>query len=151
MSRITLLKVLHNTKGMKIMVEAPSMTTQTLIQSPLAGMAKRWMPNIVDQSQRLSQILVQAKLSRGSASDLRDLDRMGQATTEVVRRAAGEDLRLTGKTAEGTGPHNTFPVALERRTRRTGRSGIHANPKRIPGPSGNRTAMQIDRHGLLPV
>ncbi len=44
---------------------------------------------------------------------LRDFERVGEAVAEVVRVAAGENLRLGFETAEGAGVDDAVAVALE--------------------------------------
>ena len=46
---------------------------------------------------------------------MRDLHRVGEARTEVIGRARGEDLRLAGEAAEGAGLDDALAVALEGR------------------------------------
>ena len=56
---IALLEVLYDTQGVKVVVEAPTMANQTLIQRALAGMSKGRMADIVDQRKRLRQIFIE--------------------------------------------------------------------------------------------
>ena len=67
MRRVALLEVLDDAQRMQIVVEPPSMIAQAPVQRPLAGVAKRRMPDVVDQRQRLRQIFVQPQRRRRTA------------------------------------------------------------------------------------
>ena len=120
MRGIALLEVLDDAQRMKIVVEAATMPLEALVQRALAGVAKRRMADVVNQRQRLRQILVQAKRRGDGAGDLRDLNGVGQPAAKVVGGAAGKDLRLARQPAKGARLHDAFPVALKGRARSDG-------------------------------
>jgi hypothetical protein len=94
MRGVSLLEVLSNTKCMKIVVEAKTMLLETAIQSPFAGMAKRRVPDVVNQSEGLGKVLIQPQRRRNGTGNLRDFDGVRQAGPKVVGRPRGENLRL---------------------------------------------------------
>src|SRR5438128_1918903 len=100
MSGLPLLKVLHDAKGMQVVVEASAVITKAAIQRTLSRMTEGRMPDIVHQSEGFSKICVQPKRRRSGTRDLCHLDGMGQPTAKVIGRPAGEDLRLPGKASE---------------------------------------------------
>jgi hypothetical protein len=59
------------------------------------------MPDIVRQSQRLGQILIQAQRPTGGPRDLRHFHRMRQAAAEMVRPTIRKDLRLASQPSKG--------------------------------------------------
>ncbi len=79
----------------------------------LAGVAEGRMADVVDQSQGLGEIDVEAQRSGDGAGDLRDFEGVGEAVAEVVGVAAGEDLRLGFQAAESAGVNDAVAVALE--------------------------------------
>ena len=146
MCGVTLLKVLDDAQRVQVVVEAPPVTLEAAVQCTLAGMSKRRMADVVNQRQRLRQIFVQTKRGRGPTSDLRHLNRVGQAAAKVVGRAAGKDLRLACKPPEGASLHDALPITLEGRTRGAGRRRIDAGQQEIVRISGDRASMEIDCH-----
>src|ERR1700733_2241784 len=146
MRGIPLLEVLDDSQGMKIVVEAAAVTAQAAVESALSRVAKGWMADIVNQCERFGKILVEAERAGGSACYLCDLNGMGQAASEMVRGAAGEDLRLTSQAAEGARLHDAFTITLEGRARGAERRRIDTGQKRIARISGDRAPMEIDCH-----
>ena len=57
-------------------------------------MAERRVAEVVDQRQRLGQILVAAQSAGQGAGNLRDLDRMREPRAEMVALMGDENLRL---------------------------------------------------------
>jgi len=127
-------------------VEAAAVTAEAGIEGALAGVAKGGMADVVDQSQGLGEVFVEAECGGRSAGDLRDLDGVGEAAAEVVGGAAGEDLGFACKTTEGACLHNAFSITLKGRARGAKRRGIDAGQKRIVRVSCDRASMQIDWH-----
>jgi hypothetical protein len=126
-------------------------TAQAAVQGPLSSVAEGRMTDVVDECERFGEVNVEAKCAGGGAGDLGYLDGVGKAAAEVIRRAAGEDLRLAGKPAEGTRLDHAFAVALERSARRAKRRRIDAGQKRIAGIPGDRASMEIECHSQLKV
>jgi hypothetical protein len=125
------------------------MAAEATIQGALSRMAEGWMADVVDQSEGLGQILVQAECTGGHASDLCNLDCVRKAAAKVIGRAAGEDLRLSGETAKGARLDDAFPVALKGGTRGAIGRGEDSCYKRIVRVSCNRASMKIDGHSQL--
>ena len=113
MAGVALLEVLDDAQRVQVVVEAQAVALQAVVQRALAGVAERRVADVVDQRERLRQVVVQAERGGDLAGDLRDLDGVGQAAAEVVGGAAGKDLRLARQAAKGAGLHDAVAVALE--------------------------------------
>jgi hypothetical protein len=57
--------------------------------------------DVMDQSQGLHQVDIQAELGRNRSRDLRYFDGLGQAVAKVVGKAPGKNLGLGLQTAKG--------------------------------------------------
>jgi hypothetical protein len=112
-------------------------------------MAKGRMADVVNQSECLRQVFVQAKRGRNSPGDLRNLNRVSQAAAKMVGGTAGKNLRLSRQPTEGPGLHDALAVPLEGRTRGTERCGIDAGFQKIACISGDRASMEIDCHSQI--
>ena len=108
-----------------VVVEAAPLR-HLLVQRILAGMAEGRVAEIVDQRDRLGEVLVAAQRPRQRAGDLRDLDRVGEPGAVVVALMRDEDLRLVLQAAEGGGMDDAVAVALERRAGRAFRLVLEA-------------------------
>ena len=64
------------------------------VQRPLAGVAEGRVAQIVAQTDRLAEVLVQAQRPRDRAREPRDLQRMGQAGAVVVALRLQKNLGL---------------------------------------------------------
>ncbi len=99
------------------MIETKSMTLQGVVQRFLAGVTKRWMPDVVRQSKRFGEIDVKAKRLRQSARDLRDLECVCEPAAKVITgrviREAREDLSFSGKTAKGARVQDARSISCE--------------------------------------
>jgi hypothetical protein len=127
-------------------IEGAAVSAEAGVQSAFASVAKGGMADVVDQSEGLSEVFVEAQCGGCGAGDLRDLNGMGEAAAEVVGGATGEDLGFSCEATEGAGLHNAFAITLEGRARGTKWRGIDAIQERIVLVSCNRASMQIDRH-----
>src|SRR5579875_4079205 len=74
-------------------------------------MAEGRMANIVDQSQSLDQIGVEAEGCGNGAADLRDFESMREAIAKMIGEARGEDLRFGFEAAEGARMNDAIAVA----------------------------------------
>ena len=63
--------------------------------------AERWMPDIMSKAKRLGQILVKPERARDAATDLRDLDTVGQTDAVMIAIGRHKDLRFVAQAAEG--------------------------------------------------
>ena len=68
---------------------------------------------VVRQADGLDQVLVGAQRPGDGASDLRHLQRVGEAGAEVIAFVVDEHLRLVFQAAEGGGVQDAVAVALE--------------------------------------
>src|SRR5690606_5695999 len=97
-----------------------------VVERFLPGMAEGRVPEIMDERDRLRQVLVAAQRPRQGASNLRDLDRMSQSLAKVVALVRNEDLRLVLQPPEGGRMDDAVAVALEGCPRRAFRLVIEA-------------------------
>src|SRR6185437_3387756 len=110
---VTLLEILHNAQGVQVVVEEVALGTHGGVERLLAGVAERWMADVVHQSQRLHQVHVEPQLGRDGARNLSYLDRVRQTVAEVVGKATREYLRLGLQTSKGAGVDDPVAIALE--------------------------------------
>ena len=110
--RIASLKIGHNPKRLRIVIEAAE-AGQAFVERAFARMAERRMAEIVRQRQRFAEVLVEAKGARQRARDLRDFQRMRQPRAVVVSLVIDEDLRLVGQPAECGRMDDAVAVAAE--------------------------------------
>ena len=92
----------------------PAGIGETALQCILPAMAERRVAKVVGEAQCLGQILVETERASHAATDLRDLDRMGQADAEMIAVGGDEHLRLVAQAAERDRMDDAVAVALER-------------------------------------
>ena len=76
-------------------------------------MAEGRVADVVTQAQRFGQVLVEPKLAREHAADLRDLETVRQAGAVMVAIGRDKHLRLGTQAAEGDRMDDPVAVALE--------------------------------------
>src|SRR5246500_5574550 len=105
-SGVALFKIFNNTQGGAIMVEEKYLLVQCRIESFLSRVSEWRMADVVHQGERFGKVCVQTQCSGNGARNLRDFKGMCQTIAEVVRVAAGEDLRLWPQTPQNAGGDN---------------------------------------------
>src|SRR5215475_10842938 len=93
-SRETLLEMLDNTKGVKIVIEGGAKRAHQRIEAAFAGVAKRRVANVVNQGEGFGEIDVEAEGFGYGASDLRNFEGVRQAIAKVIGVASRKDLSL---------------------------------------------------------
>ncbi len=131
MRRVALLEVLHDAQRVQVVVEAQPVPLQAFIQRAFPGVPERRVADVVDQRQRLCQVLVQPQRLGHAARDLYHFDGVRQPAAKMVGGAAGKHLRLARQPAKRARLHNPFAVPLERRPRRPFRRGMHPRHQHI--------------------
>ena len=86
---------------------------QAAVEHVLADVAERRVAEIVAESDRLDEVLVEAQRARDGARDAGDLERVREARAVVVALRRDENLRLVLEAAEGLAVHDPVAVALE--------------------------------------
>jgi hypothetical protein len=114
-------------------VEAQAVLLERAVEGALAGVAEGRVADVMYQGERLGEIFVQVEGAGYVAGDLRDLHGVGEAGSEVVGGAGGEDLGLAGETAEGAGLDDALAVALEWGSVGVGGRGERAGDQRRAG------------------
>jgi hypothetical protein len=135
-------------QALGVMVE-PAMRLQAGIQRPLAGVAERWMAEVMGQRQRFGEILVETELPGQRASDLRHFQRMREPGSVVIAFVEHEYLGLVFQAAKGGGMNDPVAVAPERATglaRRLGKQPAAAAVG-VAGIDRARSS-HSDRHGV---
>jgi len=84
-----------------------------VVQGVLARMAKRGVPQVVRQRDRLHQVLMQTQGPRQRTRQLRDLQRMGHAGAKQVALVVQKDLGFIDQAAKRGGMHDAVSVALK--------------------------------------
>jgi hypothetical protein len=88
-----------------------------VIQGFFPGVAKRWVTDVVGESQGFGQIGVKPQSSCQGARGLRDLEGVGEPAAEVVSRRkpgeTGENLRFARETPECARMQNASAVPGE--------------------------------------
>jgi hypothetical protein len=99
-----------------VVMKAPSrVILQGAVERLLAGMAERWMPHVVPQSDRLDEVFVQTQRPRDSTGDGRGLERVRHACSVVVAGRIDEHLGLALEAPERLRMQDAVAVTLERR------------------------------------
>ena len=104
------LKHVHHAQALLIVLEAAGIDH---VQRPLPRVAERRVAQIVAETDRLRQILVEPQRAGDGSGKARDLQRVGQARAVVIPLRAQEDLRLVLEAAEGLGMRDAVHVPLE--------------------------------------
>jgi hypothetical protein len=90
--------------------------TQQLVERLLTRMAEGRVTEIVAETDRLDEILVQLQSPGDAARDARRLERVRETGAEMVAFGVDEDLRLVAKTAKCLRVGNAVPRLSYERT-----------------------------------
>src|SRR4029077_1079490 len=91
----------------------PEPLAQGGVECFLARVPEGRMPEIVAESDRLSQILVQAQRPGDTARNAGGLERVREPGPVVIATRVDEDLRLVLETAERLRVHDPVAIPLE--------------------------------------
>src|SRR5829696_3590137 len=91
---------------------APPALAQARVQHLLAGMPEGWVAEVVAESDRLCQVLVQPERARHAPGDAAGLERVREPGAVVVALRRDEDLRLVLQAPERLRVHDPVTVAL---------------------------------------
>jgi len=135
--QIAMLELLDDAKRVQVVIETAAVGAHQFVELAFAGVAKRRVADIVNESEGLGEFGVQAERGGNGAGDLRDFERVCQAIAEMVGIAGGEDLRFGFETAERTGMDDA--VAVARVVTAVGMRGLRVAPAaRLLGAHGPR-------------
>jgi hypothetical protein len=84
-----------------------------VVELALTVVTKGWMPEVVCKSGDVDEIRVAPERSAHLASDLCDLERVGQARAGEVGTAGDEHLRGRGQSTQARGVQHAGAVARE--------------------------------------
>jgi hypothetical protein len=96
----------------------PEALFQAVIQHLLADVPEGRVPEVVSETDRLDQILVQAQRAGHCTRDRGDLERVRQPRAVVIASRRHEHLCLVLQPAERLAVHDPVAVALKRRAQR---------------------------------
>ena len=91
----------------------PPMPRGDLVEHGLAVVAERRVAEVVREARRVDDVGVTAERGAELATDLRHLERVGQAVAHEVVVTGREHLRLGGEPAQRRRVHDPRPVAGE--------------------------------------
>ncbi len=118
-SGVALLKPGDDAQGVQVVIEAEAEGANAVVQGFFAGVTEGRVAYVVGQGQGFSEFGIEAESAGEGAGDLGDLQGVGEAAAEMVRRGiagqAGEDLGLAGQAAEGARVEDAGGVAGEGR------------------------------------
>ena len=83
-ARVAVLEVLHNAERMQVVVELLTKAPHLPVEFFFAGMSERGMADVMDQGERLGEVLVQMQHGRDRARNLRHLECVRQSVAEVI-------------------------------------------------------------------
>ncbi len=109
---IALFELGDDAQRLAIVIEAAMLAHQR-VERGLAGMAEGGVAKIVCQADDLDEVFIGAQGTGYSASDLGDLEGVGEPRAEVIALEVDEDLGLIFKPAEGRGVQHAVTVSLE--------------------------------------
>src|SRR5262249_2418550 len=102
-------------EGMLVVAKAEAgALTQDGVERLLARVAEGRMAEVVAESDRLGQVLVQPQRPRDRTGDAGRLERMREPRPVVIATRVDEDLRLVLESSEGLGVNDAVAVALKR-------------------------------------
>ena len=102
---------------------------QAAIQHVLADVTERRVSEVMPETDRLGEVLVQRERARDGARDARHLEGVSEPGAVVVALGRDEHLRLVLEPTEGLGVHDPVAVALERRPQAAVRLADGAPPR----------------------
>ncbi len=111
-ARVPALQRRHHAQSLRVVVKAAE-GGKTFVERPLAGMSKRRMTEVMGESQRLSQVLVETKRAGERARHLRDFQRVGEPRAVVVAFIEHKDLSLVLEAAKGGRVDDAIAIATK--------------------------------------
>ncbi len=118
-SRAVALELVDDAQRVLVVAKAPTEAlTQAAVEHLLADVPERRMPEVVAESDRLGQVLVQSQRARDRARDRRDLERVRQPRAVMVALGRDEHLRLVREPAKRLAVHDPVAIALKRGAQR---------------------------------
>jgi hypothetical protein len=115
--RVPLFEPGDDPQSVQVVVEAETVLTQSFIESFFAGVAEGRMADVVREGESFGELGVEAEGSGDGAGDLGDFEGVGEPAAEVIggelSGEAGEDLRFSGKAAEGASVEDSGSVSRE--------------------------------------
>ena len=108
---VAIFEHLDETQAVAVVLEA-AVLAHALVEGGFAGVAERRMAQVVQEGDRLGQVLVEAELAGDGAADLGDFEGVRQAGAVVVAGLVDEHLGLVHEPAKRGGVDDAIAVAL---------------------------------------
>src|SRR5437763_14636 len=125
------------------------MSLQAGVKGALAGVSERRMAEVMGKRQRFRQILIETKLARERAGNLRHLERVSEASAIVIAFVEYEHLGFVLEPAERGRVNDPVAVAPERAAGLAGRLLEQPPPAEFGVASVERArSSHSDRHGV---
>ena len=112
---------LHHAHALLVVTEP---TRQARAERIFASVAKRGVPQIVTERDRLGQVLVEIQAAGDRPRDLHHLHGVRQPRAVVIANGRDEDLRFVLQAAERLGVNDAVPIDLVRGAHRVGLLGV---------------------------
>ena len=124
---------------------------EALVERALAGMSKRRMTEVMGESQRLGQVLVETKRAGERSRHLRHLQRVGKPGAVVVALVKYKDLSLVLEATKGGRVDDPVAIATKRAAAPACRLRVKPAPASLRiARIGRAKRYGIDRHRSLP-
>jgi len=143
--RVAMLKHIDHAQTLQVVLE-PAPLAHAVVQRLLPRMAKRRVPEVVRQADRLHQILAQPERACNRAPELRHLQRVREPCAKQIAFVVHEHLCLVFEPAECRRMHDAIAVALVVAARRIGRDRV-TPPSRAVRVAG--VGSQFGLHGQI--
>ena len=125
--RVRMLQIVHDPQRLAVVFK-PAGIFHQVVQDVFAGMAEGGVPEVMGQTDRFGEALVEAQRAGDGAADLGHFDAVRQAGAVVVVEAGGEDLRFAFQPAKGGAVNDAVAVAFKAAAVGVGRLGEPAAP-----------------------
>ena len=89
---IALLERFDDTQSLEIVIKASAEVAHDVVEALLARVSEGRMADVMDQSESFDQVDVEAHQTGDCAGNLGDLQGVGEAVAEMIRKAGGENL-----------------------------------------------------------
>src|SRR6266436_10140875 len=92
--QVALLELFDDTKRVQIVIEPAAVRAHQLLKLAFPRVPERRVPDVMHQSQRLSEIGIEPERSRHGARNLGHFQRMCETIAKVIGIPRSEDLRF---------------------------------------------------------
>src|SRR6185436_19125966 len=112
---VAVLELIDDAQRLQVVLEAAEIV-HAVVQRVLTGMAKRRVTEIVGETYRFDEVLVQAQGARNCAGDLRYLEGVREPRAVEVALVVDEHLRLVDEATKRRRMDHAVAIALKLRS-----------------------------------